>query len=62
MGTAMNLAGPEEYAAVQKVLEDYCREGAAANVEELKKKVFHPMAVMNGNGQDGWVTGPIQNL
>ena len=57
----MNKRTPEEYKAVEEVLNIYGREGAAANVEGVKK-AFHEKAVMNGHGKDGYVFGPIQNL
>lgn len=57
----MKERNPAEYNAVEEVLNIYCREGAAANVEGVKK-AFHEKAVMNGHGKDGYVFGPIQNL
>lgn len=33
----MNKRNPDEYRAVEEILNIYCREGAAANVEGVKK-------------------------
>lgn len=57
----MGFRNPEEFKAVEAALTIYCVEGAAANVEGVKK-AFHEKAVMNGHGKDGYVFGPIQNL
>lgn len=58
----MNFVDPEEYDAIVKVLDIYCREGGVAGNVEGIKKAFHKNAVMNGSGKDGYVFGPIQNL
>lgn len=44
----------EEYKAVEAALAIYCIEGAAANVEGVRK-AFHEKAVMNGHDKGGYV-------
>lgn len=51
----------EEYKAVEAALAIYCIEGAAANIEGVRK-AFHEKAVMNGHGKGGYVFESIQNL
>ena len=58
----MQLAAPEEYDAIMRVLQIYINAGDNGGDSKKVKNAFHEKAVMNGSGKDGYVFGPIQNL